>query len=117
MSEDMGLCTDVKHHKSKIALFFYAMRSYRDVLVNNGYNVHYMDINNKFSLSYITKLKEYIEVNKIQEIIFYEIEDKPFETEIYKLIKELNLSFTELESPMFLDNRVSFIDFVKENYY
>ena len=65
MSEDMGLCTDVKHHKSKIALFFYAMRSYRDVLVNNGYNVHYMDINNKFSLSYITKLKEYIEVNKI----------------------------------------------------
>lgn len=124
MSEDMGLCTDVKHHKSKIALFFYAMRSYRDVLVNNGYNVHYMDINNKFSLSYITKLKEYIEVNKIQEIIFYEIEDKPFETEIYKLIKELNLSFTELESPMFLDNRVSFIDFVKDkkfilqaNYY
>ena len=124
MSEDMGLCTDVKHHKSKIALFFYAMRSYRDVLVNNGYNVHYMDINNKFSLSYIAKLKEYIEVNKIQEIVFYEIEDKPFETEIYKLIKELNLSFTELESPMFLDNRVSFIDFVKDkkfilqaNYY
>ena len=124
MSEDMGLCTDVKHHKSKIALFFYAMRSYRDVLVNNGYNVHYMDINNKFSLSYITKLKEYIEVNKIQEIVFYEIEDKPFETEIYKLIKELNLSFTQLESPMFLDNRVSFIDFVKDkkfilqaNYY
>ena len=124
MSEDMGLCTDVKHHKSKIALFFYAMRSYRDVLVNNGYNVHYMDINNKFSSSYIAKLKEYIEVNKIQEIVFYEIEDKPFETEIYKLIKELNLSFTQLESPMFLDNRVSFNDFVKDkkfilqaNYY
>lgn len=124
MSEDMGLCTDVKHHKSKIALFFFAMRSYRELLINNGYKVNYMDINNKFSSSYIDKLKEYIQANSIQEIVFYEIEDKPFETELFALINELNLDFTELESPMFLDNRKSFTDFVSDkkfilqaNYY
>jgi deoxyribodipyrimidine photolyase-related protein len=124
MSEDMGLCTDVKHHKSKIALFFFAMRSYRELLINNGYKVNYMDINNKFSSSYIDKLKEYIQANSIQEIVFYEIEDKPFETELFALINELNLGFTELESPMFLDNRKSFTDFVSDkkfilqaNYY
>ena len=32
MAEDLGLCSEVKHHKSKIALFFIAMRSYRDNL-------------------------------------------------------------------------------------
>ena len=39
MSEDLGLCTDIKHHKSKIALFFFAMRAYRDALIKNGYTV------------------------------------------------------------------------------
>ena len=29
MCEDHGLCTYEKHHKSKIALFYMAMRSYR----------------------------------------------------------------------------------------
>ena len=32
MSEDHELCTYEKHHKSKIALFFNAMRSFRDSL-------------------------------------------------------------------------------------
>ncbi len=124
MSEDLGLCTDVKHHKSKIALFFCAMRSYKELLIKNGYKVHYMDFNKNFSLSYIAKLKEFIQLNKIQEIIFYEIEDKPFETKLYSVIKELNLSFTELKTPMFLDSRESFSDFVdnkkfilQANYY
>ena len=31
MCEDSGLCTYEKHHKSKIALFFNAMRSFRDL--------------------------------------------------------------------------------------
>ena len=36
MCEDKGLCTYIKHHKSKIALFFCAMREYRDELISEG---------------------------------------------------------------------------------
>lgn len=124
MAEDMGLCTNIKHHKSKIALFFFAMRSYKNLLESNNYSVHYMDYKNEFRSSYIEKLKKYIRTNKIEKLIFYEIEDKPFEQLIYKLIDELKLQFTELTSPMFLDTRESFKDFsdgkkflLQGNYY
>ena len=59
MCEDFGLCTYEKHHKSKISLFFHAMRSYRDKLVDSGYKVHYQDFNNNFKVPYIKKLKDF----------------------------------------------------------
>ena len=52
MSEDQGLCTDVKHHKSKIALFYRAMRSYRDKLRQNGFEVMYFDCEDKFKIPF-----------------------------------------------------------------
>ena len=124
MAEDLGLCSEVKHHKSKIALFFIAMRSYRDNLEANGYKVHYMDYKNNFNSGYIDKLKAYICEHSIEELTFYEIEDKPFEKLLYKLINDLKLNYTELSSPMFIDSRESFAQFSKDkkfllqgNYY
>ena len=64
MAEDSGLCSYIKHHKSKIALFFSAMRSYRDQLENNSYKVIYYDANNDFSTSYFEKLLDVIKTNK-----------------------------------------------------
>ena len=124
MCEDLGLCTNVKHHKSKIALFFTAMRAYRDQLIKHGYDVHYKDCNNDFTLSYTDKLRDFIKQNSIDELIFYEIEDKPFEKELFKLIDELKIKYTVLESLMFIDSRSSFKQFcegknflLQANYY
>ena len=78
MCEDQGLCTYEKHHKSKIALFFMAMRAYRDELIASGYTVKYLDCNEDFETEYISKLEQFIKKNKFNEIIFYEIEDKSF---------------------------------------
>ena len=44
MCEDKGLCTYIKHHKSKIALFF-GNAEYRDELISEGYEVIYKDFN------------------------------------------------------------------------
>ena len=44
MCEDHGLCTYEKHHKSKIALFYMAMRSYKDQLTETGYQVKYISL-------------------------------------------------------------------------
>ncbi len=41
LSEDLGLCTYEKHHKQKILLFLSAMRSFRDELEKNGFEVIY----------------------------------------------------------------------------
>ena len=92
MCEDFGLCTYEKHHKSKISLFFHAMRSYRDKLVDSGYKVHYQDFNNNFKVPYTEKLQDFIDKNNITELIYYEIPDKSFEMQINKLIDSNGLN-------------------------
>ena len=124
MAEDNGLCSYIKHHKSKIALFFSAMRSYRDQLKNNSYKVIYYDANNNFSTSYFDKLLDIVKSNKIEKIEIYEIEDKPFERDFLEFCKTNNIEITFLPSPMFIDSRGSFKLFLGDkkfhlqaNYY
>ena len=124
MAEDNGLCSYIKHHKSKIALFFSAMRSYRDQLNNNGYKVIYYDANNNFLTSYFDKLLDIVKSNKIEKIEIYEIEDKPFEKDFLEFCKANNIEITFLPSPMFIDSRGSFKNFLGDkkfhlqaNYY
>ena len=57
MCEDFGFFSDVKHHKSKIALILCAMRSYRDSLIKEGYKVTYINFESKFKESYVSKLE------------------------------------------------------------
>ena len=124
MCEDSGLCTYEKHHKSKIALFFNAMRSFRDSLEAANIDCIYYDFNNKFEDSYIKKLSSEIKDNNFSCIRFFEIEDKPFENEIMQMISDLDIKCEVLNTPMFLDSRESFKDFVGDkkfllqaNYY
>ena len=100
------------------------MRAYKDSLLKKGYKVEYKDCFTDFSVSYIQKLNIYIKKHGIKKLCFYEIEDKPFEEELYKLIKQNGLDFEEISSPMFLDTRDSFKSFTKDkkfllqgNYY
>ena len=124
MCEDYGLCTYEKHHKSKIALFFNAMRSFRDSLEAANIDCIYYDFNNKFEDSYIKKLSSEIKDNNFSCIRFFEIEDKPFENEIMLMISDLDIKCEVLNTPMFLDSRESFKDFIGDkkfllqaNYY
>ena len=124
MCEDLGLCTYIKHHKTKISLFFKAMRSYRDVLVKHGYSVNYISADNQFEKPYLNKLKDLIIEKNVTEIGFFEIEDQSFETQFYKFADDNKLHLTEHLSPMFIDTRESFKDFIKDkktvlmaNYY
>jgi len=124
MCEDFGLCTYEKHHKSKIALFFNAMRSFRDSLEVANIDCIYYDFNNKFEDSYIKKLSSEIKDNNFSCIRFFEIEDKPFENEVMQMISDLDIKCEVLNTPMFLDSRESFKNFVGDkkfllqaNYY
>ena len=58
MAEDHGLCTYEKHHKLKILLFLSSMRSFRNELKSNNFELIYNDINVGFEKPYEKKIRE-----------------------------------------------------------
>jgi deoxyribodipyrimidine photolyase-related protein len=111
LSEDLGLCTYEKHHKQKILLFLSAMRSFRDELEKNGFEVIYKKIEeNDFEEAYTTKLKKLIKEMDINSVSIFEIEDKPFEKKFLFELKNVKLNY--LSSPMFLMSRAEFKNYL-----
>ena len=109
MAEDNGLCTYEKHHKLKILLFLSSMRSYADNLKKNSFKLTYSRIdNNDFKSDYLTKIQKIVKKNKIKEISFFEIEDKPFEKKILDFIKKNKIKLNIVKTPMFLNSRDDF---------
>ena len=116
MSEDRGLCTYEKHHKQKILLFLSSMRSYADELNKNKYNLKYYKIEDKeFNDDYITKVKKTIYSNKITEVSSFEIEDKLFEKKIQDFLKKEKIIWNIISTPMFLNSRTEFNDYLKKS--
>ena len=112
MAEDFGLTTYHKHHKLKILMFLWAMRQYRDELVENGYTVYYYSIEDKnFKISYEDKLLAAIKKYKIEKINYFEIEDHFFEDIFNKFIIKNKIKTKLIQNPMFLLSRAEFIEF------
>ena len=115
MAEDYNLCTYEKHHKHKIIFFLASMRKYAKELKNKKYSLKYYDLNkNNLNLSYEDKIKDFISKNKISIVRMFEIEDKFFEKRIVNFCKKNNLKIEFIESPMFLNNRDSFIQYLSK---
>ena len=116
MAEDLGLCTYEKHHKHKILLFLSSMRSYADELYKNKYNLKYYKIEEKeFNDDYLIKIKKVISSNKVTEISSFEIEDKLFEKKIYDFLKKEKIIWNIIPTPMFLNSRAEFKDYLKKS--
>ena len=112
MAEDFGLTTYHKHHKLKILMFLWAMRQYRDELVENGYTVYYYSIEDKnFKISYEDKLLAAIKKYKIEKINYFEIEDHFFEDIFNKFIIKNKIQTKLIQNPMFLLSRADFVEF------
>ena len=116
MSEDYELCTYEKHHKLKILLFLSAMRSYSDNLKKNKFKVEYTKIESSdFKKNYLDKIKKIINSKKIKEITSFEVEDKFFEKKLQSFVKKNNLVWNKIKSPMFLNSREEFNDYLSKN--
>lgn len=119
MAEDLGLCTYVRHHKQKIALFLSAMRSYRDELADRGCDVHYEALGRRSSkadsISYESKLERFCKRNKIRSVVMWEIEDRFFEKRLNDCFERLGIDASYLPSPMFLTEREAFSSWLVEN--
>ena len=109
MAEDFGLCTYQKHHKLKLYMFLTAMREYKDELDAAGIHVHYKNLNEADNAPYIDALNDFVK-DKTDTVNFFEIEDKPFETEFQKL-ESKGIKLIEHQSPMFIFSREEFAKF------
>ena len=114
MCESYDLCTFQKHHKLKLILFLSSMRSYADELKKNKFKVNYIDLHKDFKISYEKKLENFIKKNKYQELISFEIEDKFFEKKISSLCKKNKIEWTIIQSPMFLNSRDEFKNYLSK---
>ena len=124
MIEDYGLCTYEKHHKLKILHVLSSMRSHAESLKKNKYKVEYISCEKDFKRPYEEKLTKIIKKNKVEKILYFEIEDKPFEKKIHKLLKNLKLNSETISSPMFMNSRSDFKEYLRDhkrpfmaNYY
>ena len=125
MAEDLGLCTYVKHHKQKIALFLAAMRSHADELRKQGVDVHYERFEeqkgNEVQTKYETKLARFLDAQAdsqkpaIERLVMFEIEDKFFEKRMLDFAEQRGLEVEFLASPMFLTPREAFAAFLDEH--
>ncbi len=111
MAEDLSLCTYVRHHQQKIVLFLAAMRSYRDELSERGFDVRYHALDAGDQSSYEERLAATLADCEVDEIVHFEIEDKPMEQRIVAFAAAHGLRRIELSSPMFLCDRESFAEF------
>ena len=112
MKEDLGLCTNYKHHKLKILFFLSAMRQYKDLLQSNGYEVIYHAIDDDvFEENYLKVLKKEIKDKKISKLTYFEIEDNEFQADFKKFIEKEKIESEEFCSPMFLCKKNEFKDF------
>jgi deoxyribodipyrimidine photolyase-related protein len=105
MAEDLGLCTHYKYHKHKIIFFLSAMRTYAQDLKENGFHVHYEEFS---EITFINRLKKFVEKNSITKIKMCEVQDKFFEYELTQLFKKLKIEHEFLDGPMFLCSRSEF---------
>ena len=109
MSEDYELCSYEKHHKLKLLFYLSCMRSYCDELKENGFNVSYLSSDSKdFKVPFFEKLKRIMIKSKVNEIVSFEIEDKPFEKKFNLFVKKEKIIWNTIKSPMFINSRDKF---------
>ena len=111
MAEDIGLCTNVRHHQQKLVLFLAAMREYAGQLQDRGFSVDYHQLEPSSDASYEDRLGEFVKRHSVTKLIHFEIEDHFFETRIREFCKNHSLQQTVLQSPMFLTPRNQFAEF------
>jgi deoxyribodipyrimidine photolyase-related protein len=119
MREDQEFATYFKFHKHKLIFFFAAMRTYKDELIESGFEVHYESLssstNKNQAASYEFSLGEFLLKNKVETVSLYEVEDKFFEKRLIQFFKESKVEVKLWQSPMFLTSRPLFSTYLKSS--
>ncbi len=112
MCEDYELCSDYKHHKLKILMFFISMREYKEELIKNGYKVHYRSIEDKdFKDQIEKKISKVIDSNAIKEVHQFELVDNFLKNRFKKLHNQKYIHWKIHKNPMFILSQHEFNEY------
>ena len=115
MCEDYELCSDYKHHKLKILMFFISMREYKKELIKNGYKVHYRSIEDKdFKDKIEKKISKVINNNSIKEVHQFEFVDNFLKNRFKKLHNQNNIHWKIHKNPMFILSQYEFNEYASK---
>ena len=115
MCEDYELCSDYKHHKLKILMFFISMREYKKELIKNGYKVHYRSIEDKdFKDNIEKKISKVINNNSIKEVHQFEFVDNFLKNRFKKLHNQNNIHWKIHKNPMFILSQYEFNEYASK---
>ena len=115
MCEDYELCSDYKHHKLKILMFFISMREYKNELIKNGYKVHYRSIEDKdFKDKIEKKISKVINNNSIKEVHQFELVDNFLKNRFKKLHSQNNVNWKIHRNPMFILSQHEFNEYASK---
>lgn len=118
MREDYELCTYFKFHQLKVYFFLAAMRHYADELRKHGLRVTYQEIDGTTTSAeekYEDHLLRWLKKQKINKLVFYEVEDKFFEKRLLKALSKMEIATEILPSPMFLTTHTQFKEYLKKS--
>lgn len=90
-------------HKQKLAFHRASMKFYEEYLKTKGFSVEY--INYSDNLSDIRNFLPYLKNSGYNHIVFFDVADNWLKRRILNACDKYKLSFTELDSPMFLNTR------------
>ncbi|MEO0425350.1 MAG: cryptochrome/photolyase family protein [Pseudomonadota bacterium] len=113
MAEDRHLCTYVRHHQQKIVLFLAAMRHHAQSLREAGYEVEYHALEEDGDTPFEDKLAACLKREGANELVHFEVEDKPFEKRLQHFAERHDLACEVLENPMFLCPRERFAQYLE----
>ena len=99
----------VKHHKMKIAFIFSAMRHFSGTLVNKGYNVTYIHLDDKENTgNFYHEVERICKLSSIDEIVLTEPSEYRVLSDIWTWQKKLNKTVNILEDDRFLCSKNEF---------
>lgn len=99
----------VKHHKMKIAFIFSAMRHFSGTLVNKGYNVTYVRLDDKENTgNFYHEVERICKLSSIDEIVLTEPSEYRVLSDIWTWQKKLNKTVNILEDDRFLCSKDEF---------
>lgn len=110
MAETQELCSYFRFHKHKLILFLASMRSYRDMLRKNGFEVIYTELT---SDSYEQILGRQIQKTGCKILATWEVEDHFMEDRLQNLAKAQDIELRIHISPMFVHTRLHFKNYLE----
>jgi deoxyribodipyrimidine photolyase-related protein len=104
----------VKHHIQKVVAFFLAMRSFAEMLSQQGHQVAYYTINDVDNPHRLNKLiQKYIEKHQIEKFEFQFPDEYRLDEQLKEIAQQTNLPFEVFDSEHFYTQRNELADFFK----